>query len=134
MEPISRAEGLTKHYGDVKALVDLVGPGVAKQILFTGRRYPADVALRMGLIEEVVAPDDDTSQLELVEAGMIDAPETIESVAKCLEPLIERRADRIVLGGLAQKPRFRLPPQVCAVQVPAGPRTGRRVEDGPTVG
>ena len=34
----------------------------------------------------------------LVEAGMIDAPETMESVARCLEPLIERRADRIVLG------------------------------------
>ena len=36
--------------------------------------------------------------VERVEAGLIDAPETIESVARCLEPLIERRADRIVLG------------------------------------
>jgi glutamate racemase len=36
--------------------------------------------------------------VELVEAGTIDSPETIESVARCLEPLVERGADRIVLG------------------------------------
>lgn len=50
--------GIAYAYENVKALVDLVGPGVAKQILFTGRRFPADQALRMGLIEEVVAPED----------------------------------------------------------------------------
>lgn len=50
--------GIAYAFENVKALVNLVGPGVAKQILFTGRRYPADVALRMGLIEEVVAPED----------------------------------------------------------------------------
>ena len=46
--------GLVYGYDGIKALVDLVGPGVAKQILYTGRRYPAADALRMGLIEEVV--------------------------------------------------------------------------------
>lgn len=50
--------GIAYAFENVKALVDLVGPGVAKQILFTGRRFPADQALRMGLIEEVVAPED----------------------------------------------------------------------------
>ena len=55
------------------------------------------VVERFGAGVEVVSaacPD----WVEMVEAGLIDAPETIESVAKCLEPLIERRADRIVLG------------------------------------
>jgi len=46
--------GLVYGYDGIKALVDLVGPGVAKQILYTGRRYPAADALRMGLVEEVV--------------------------------------------------------------------------------
>lgn len=50
--------GIAYAFENVKALTDLVGPGVAKQILFTGRRYPAETALRMGLIEEVVAPED----------------------------------------------------------------------------
>jgi glutamate racemase len=55
------------------------------------------VVERFGAGVEIVAaacPD----WVELVEAGMIDAPETTESVVRCLEPLLERRADRIVLG------------------------------------
>ncbi len=55
------------------------------------------VVERFGTGVEIVAaacPD----WVELVEAGMIDTPETAESVARCLEPLLERRADRIVLG------------------------------------
>ena len=53
------AAKLSIAYGfdGLKSLVALVGPGVAKQILYTGRRYPAEVALRMGLIEEVVPPE-----------------------------------------------------------------------------
>ncbi len=50
--------GIAYAFENVKTLVELVGPGVAKQILFTGRRYPAETALRMGLIEEVTAPED----------------------------------------------------------------------------
>lgn len=57
--------GLVYGYEGIKALVDLVGPGVAKRILYTGRRYPADEALRIGLIEEVVPAD----QLEEVVRG-----------------------------------------------------------------
>lgn len=45
-------------FDGVKTLVSLVGPAVAKQILFTARRYPAETAMRMGLIEEVTAPED----------------------------------------------------------------------------
>ncbi len=54
------AARLSIAYGfeGVKTLVSLVGPAVAKQILFTARRYPAETALRMGLIEEVTAPED----------------------------------------------------------------------------
>jgi glutamate racemase len=55
------------------------------------------VVERFGVGVEVVSaacPD----WVELVEAGRIDSPETFESVTRCLEPLIERRADRIVLG------------------------------------
>ncbi len=66
------AARLSIAYGfdGVKSLVSLVGPSVAKQILFTARRYPAQTALRMGLIEEVVAPED-------LEATVRDYAETI---------------------------------------------------------
>lgn len=55
------------------------------------------VVERFGTGVEIVAaacPD----WVEVVEAGLIDAPETIVSVKRCLEPLIERGADRVVLG------------------------------------
>lgn len=41
----------------IRALVDLVGPGMARKILYTGRRMPADEAMRIGLVEEVVPAD-----------------------------------------------------------------------------
>ena len=40
--------------GDVQRLVRLVGPANAREVLFTGRRIPADRALRIGLVNDVV--------------------------------------------------------------------------------
>ena len=43
--------GLVYPLHDTKLLVDLVGPGQAKRLLFTGQLLPADEALRIGLID-----------------------------------------------------------------------------------
>lgn len=45
--------GLVYPLHDVKLLVDLVGPGQAKRILFSGMLLGAREALRIGLIEEI---------------------------------------------------------------------------------
>ncbi len=47
--------GLVYPLHDVKLLVDLVGPGQAKRILFTGALIDAAEALRIGLVEQVAA-------------------------------------------------------------------------------
>ena len=47
--------GLGYGYGGVAALVNLVGPAAANEILFSARRFSADEALRMGLVNRVVA-------------------------------------------------------------------------------
>jgi enoyl-CoA hydratase len=49
--------GIAYGHDGVKNLVDLVGPAVAKSILFTGRFMKAAEALRVGLINEVVPVD-----------------------------------------------------------------------------
>lgn len=46
--------GIAYGFDSLKALVDLVGPAFAKEILFTGRRLSADEALRIGLVNQVV--------------------------------------------------------------------------------
>lgn len=47
--------GLVYPLHDTKLLVDLVGPGQAKRMLFTGALLEAEEALRIGLIEAIVA-------------------------------------------------------------------------------
>lgn len=49
--------GLAYSLADTKRLYDLVGPSRAKEILYTGRRLGAEEALRIGLINEIVAAD-----------------------------------------------------------------------------
>jgi len=44
-------------FDNVRDLVNLVGPSFAKDILFSARRLSADEALRIGLVNRVVAPD-----------------------------------------------------------------------------
>ena len=46
--------GLGYGFGGVKALIDVVGPSYAKEILFTARQFDAAEALRIGLVNKVV--------------------------------------------------------------------------------
>ncbi len=50
--------GIIPGYGGTQRLVRLVGKGKAKQLIFTGDMIDAAEAYRIGLIDEVYAPDD----------------------------------------------------------------------------
>lgn len=50
--------GLVYPLHDTKLLVDLVGPGQAKRMLFSAQLLSADEALRIGLIEEIAENSD----------------------------------------------------------------------------
>jgi enoyl-CoA hydratase/carnithine racemase len=49
--------GVGYPFDAVRDLVTLVGPATAKLILFSAERMGAETALRVGLVDEVVAPD-----------------------------------------------------------------------------
>jgi enoyl-CoA hydratase/carnithine racemase len=82
--------GLAYAFESLKTLSDLVGPSFAKEILFTARRFTAEEALRIGLVNRVVAGD----QLEATVreyAAMIaeNAPLTIRASKLSLTEVVK---------------------------------------------
>ncbi len=72
--------GLGYAYPGLKRLVDVVGPAFAKEIFYTARRFNAEEARIMGLVNRVV-PDDQVASAAQEMADMIaaNAPMTVES-------------------------------------------------------
>ncbi|HJO24591.1 MAG: enoyl-CoA hydratase [Myxococcota bacterium] len=90
--------GLGYAPGGLEVLVDLVGPSAAKEIFFTARRFSADEALRMGLVNGVVAKADlEATVRETAIQISENAPLTLRSVKRIVSelhrPLAERDAE-----------------------------------------
>jgi enoyl-CoA hydratase/carnithine racemase len=64
--------GLGYGFAGVKALIDVVGPSVAKEILFTARQFSAEEALRIGLVNRI-APAGELEGVVRDYAAMIGA-------------------------------------------------------------
>ncbi|MEE8334395.1 MAG: enoyl-CoA hydratase [Alphaproteobacteria bacterium] len=81
-------------YPSIRKLMDLIGPAYAKEMLFTAKRFPADVALRMGLINDVVEADqlEDTVR-DLAQTIGANAPLTIRASKTIVEELLKDEDD-----------------------------------------
>jgi enoyl-CoA hydratase len=80
--------GLGYGFGGVQALTEVVGPAAAAEILFSARRFSADEALSIGLVNRVVAAD----QLEQVVMSLArtiaaNAPLTVAACKAALREL-----------------------------------------------
>lgn len=75
--------GLIPGYGGSQRLPRLVGKGAALRMILTGEMIPALEALRIGLVEEVVAPDQLLTRGEQI--ARIIAAQAPLAVAKSLE-------------------------------------------------
>jgi enoyl-CoA hydratase/carnithine racemase len=73
--------GLGYGFEGINRLAAVVGPAFAKEIFFTARRFSAEEARIMGLVNRVV-PDADVAQVAQETAVMIaeNAPMTVNSV------------------------------------------------------
>ncbi len=82
--------GLAYAFESLRALVQLVGPAKAKDILFTGRRLPADEALRIGLVDIVVPAEELEGKVnEYCQTIAGNAPLTIASAKFTVQQVIK---------------------------------------------
>ena len=87
--------GLGYHAGGIEALQALVGPSVAKEIFFTARRFGADEAFRMGLLNGVFPKAELEDEVREVAAQIAaNAPLTVGSVKGIVQQLAREPAKR----------------------------------------
>lgn len=86
--------GLVYPLHDVKLLTDLVGPGQAKRILFTGELLGAEEALRIGLVEMVRDSSDELVEAILA-ASTYSAIENKRFVRRILDGQVEDDAETL---------------------------------------
>jgi enoyl-CoA hydratase/carnithine racemase len=87
--PASRL-GLGYRISAMKNLVQLVGPGFAKDIFFTGRRLDAAEALRIGLVNRVAEPEGLDALLgEYTTAITSGAPLTIKAGKRIIQEVLK---------------------------------------------
>jgi enoyl-CoA hydratase/carnithine racemase len=87
--------GLGYHVAGLDALVRLVGPSTAKEVLFTARRFSASDARARGLVTEVVAKGSLEARVREVAATIAEnAPLTLRSAKRVIGELARDGAER----------------------------------------
>jgi enoyl-CoA hydratase/carnithine racemase len=82
--------GIIPGAGGTQRLPRLIGPSRAKEIIFTGRFVGADEALRIGLVDQVVAPDDVfTAAFELALRLAAGAPYALRAAKEAIDSGLE---------------------------------------------
>jgi enoyl-CoA hydratase/carnithine racemase len=77
--------GLGYQFSGVERVVNLVGPAAASEIFFTARTYTAAEALRIGLVNQVVAKGDlETFTRSYAEGIAANAPLTIRAAKRAI--------------------------------------------------
>jgi enoyl-CoA hydratase len=74
--------GIIPGGGGTQRLARLVGPSLAKELILTGRQVGAEEALRIGLVNEVVAPDELHDRAYALAADLAAGAVVAQSLAK----------------------------------------------------
>jgi len=94
--------GLGYRFSALKNLVDLVGPGAAQDIFFTGRRLDAEEAKSVGLVNRIAPREQfDALLAEYVTAITTGAPLTIKAGKRIIREVL--KADDNIDMDLCQK-------------------------------
>jgi enoyl-CoA hydratase len=78
--------GIPPGWGATQRLTRLVGPGLAAEIIFTGRRVKADEALRIGLVNAVYPADQLRAEaMRLAETIAIQSPRAVAAAKSLMQ-------------------------------------------------
>ncbi len=89
--------GITPGFGGTQRLARIVGPGMAKQLIYTGRNIKADEALRIGLVNAVYPAEELMEQAEKM-AGIIagNAPIAVRACKKAINEGLDLPMDEAI--------------------------------------
>jgi enoyl-CoA hydratase len=86
--------GLGYRYSAMKNLMDLIGPGAAKDLFFTARKIGADEARALGLVSRTAAPEQlDTLLAEYSAALAENAPLTVRAAKAITAEILKASPD-----------------------------------------
>ena len=90
--------GITPGFGGTQRLARLVGPGMAKQMIYTARNIKADEALRIGLVNAVYPQEELMAAAEKMAAGIAkNAPIAVRNCKKAINDGLEVGMDDAIV-------------------------------------
>lgn len=90
--------GIIPGFSGTVRLARLVGMGMAKQLIYTGKAIKADEALRIGLVNEVVPQADLMNRaLEIANQIAANAPLAVKAAKLCINTEYDMDADEAII-------------------------------------
>ena len=90
--------GITPGFGGTQRLARLVGPGMAKQMIYTARNIKADEALRIGLVNAVYTQEELMGAAEKMAAGIAkNAPIAVRNCKKAINEGLDAEMDDAIV-------------------------------------
>ena len=90
--------GITPGFGGTQRLARIVGPGMAKQMIYTARKIKADEALRIGLVNAVYPAEELMAAAEKMAAGIAkNAPIAVRNCKKAINDGLEVGMDEAIV-------------------------------------
>jgi enoyl-CoA hydratase/carnithine racemase len=79
----------------------LIGWGRARELLLTGETIDAETALRWGLVEHVVKPEDLDDEVDrIVDALLVAGPQAVRSQKRLMQEWEKLPTDRAIAAGI----------------------------------
>ena len=90
--------GITPGFGGTQRLARLVSPGMAKQLIYTGRNIKADEAYRIGLVNAVYPQEELMAQAEKMANGIAkNAPIAVRNCKKAINDGLDVTMDEALV-------------------------------------